>query len=103
MIVIYTATGLAVAYLAVRAVTWRLTHHPGPCSPRWWLLAPTALLTAGVLWWLGHPDLASYLVAATAGAPFLLSRGGLWGRLLRVDLHIDCWQCELTRLGAGQW
>lgn len=52
---------------------------------RWWLAAPAVLVAAVGVWWFGHPDVARWMVALTAGAPFLLGTERHWGRVVGVD------------------
>jgi hypothetical protein len=85
---------VALAAALVRAVMWRLEWlERRPVTPRmkrgqrrsWWPLIPAVLALAGGLWWLDYPELARYLVAGSAGAPFLLATERLWARVLRLD------------------
>jgi hypothetical protein len=99
---------VVLAIVLVRVVMWRLEWlERRPVTPRMkrgrparaWLLLPAILAVAGCLWWFGHPDLARWIVALCAGAPFLFATERHWARLLGLDLRVSCRQCgDLGRL-----
>jgi hypothetical protein len=88
-------------WLDRRAVTPRMKRGRRSGAP--WLLVPAVLVVAGGLWWLGQPELARWIVALCAGAPFLFGTERLWARLLHLDRKVSCGQCgDLGRLTVGQ-
>lgn len=97
-----------VAAMLFRLVTWRLERLDRQVTPRMkrgsrsaWLLLPATLAAAGCVWWCGHPEAARWIVALTAGLPFLLATERFWGRLL--GRRVSCDQCgNLGRLPVGQ-
>jgi len=107
------SAAVVLAATLVRALMWRLEWlERRPVTPRMkrgrprrvlWLLLPAILVLAACLWRLGHPDLARWIVALCAGAPFVLATERLWARLLHLDLQVSCWQCgDLGRLTVDQ-
>jgi|SRR5882757_968783 len=107
------SSAVVLAIMLVRALMWRLEWlERRPVTPRMkrgrprrvrWLLLAAILVLAGCLWWLEHADLARWIVALCAGAPFVFATERPWARLLHLDLQVSCWQCgDLGRLTVDQ-